>query len=48
MHYGVRQISLDHLNLLDELRMELSGWRNYLQMNGDAYIHLPRIVTSVI
>lgn len=37
-----------HVNLLNELRLESSDWRNYLRMNEHCYIKLLRLVTPLI
>ncbi|KAG8176622.1 hypothetical protein JTE90_028604 [Oedothorax gibbosus] len=37
-----------HLNLLQELRLEPSDWRNYLRLDEEAYFQLLRLVTPMI
>ncbi|KAG8187109.1 hypothetical protein JTE90_004855 [Oedothorax gibbosus] len=37
-----------HLNLLQELRLEPSDWRNYLRLDEKAYFQLLRLVTPMI
>ncbi|KAK4886556.1 hypothetical protein RN001_002827 [Aquatica leii] len=43
-----KRISLSHINLLTELRLEPDDYRNYLRMNEDTYIELLQLVTPYI
>lgn len=37
-----------HINLMNELRLEPSDWRNYLRMNEDSFFRLLDLVTPMI
>lgn len=40
--------SLSHVNLMNELTLEPSDWRNYLRMDEDTYFKLLQMVTPLI
>lgn len=44
----LKRNQFSHINLLEELRLEVDDWRNYLRMDESCYLQLLELVTPLI